>query len=139
MLQFSVKWASVAAVYVGLLAGMVPMLRQTDLSPSTLYAAGVGMFIGGAAALPFAAVNCVAALGAHSLTRGESFPVQFGTFAALSLPLGYAALRLLDRVFAPMGGFSAGHRELLLYGAFWLGSMLMAAVLMLITPASRTA
>lgn len=129
-MQFSVKWAAAAPVYVGMLLGVVMIARAAGSVVGGMLWAPLGLFMGGAVGLPAAAANLAVALGVAALLRGQPFAAQLAAFALGSALANLALLGALDRIFRPLGGLVHAGSDQLMYLAFCVAAVALAWLLM---------
>jgi hypothetical protein len=131
MVRFSIIWALACPAYVGMAAGVFIMLRNVARG---LPGIAIGLFFGGAMALPLCASNGAAAIATRWLTAGQPFAIQFAAFLLLAAGAYYLMLSGLNRLFRATGGIVHGSggwaRQLLFFGlsaalalAFMIGGL----------------
>jgi hypothetical protein len=129
MVRFSITLAAGCPVYVGMALGAFMMVRRGNpaLFP-------IGLFFGGAAALPLCASNGVAAIATRWLTAGQPFAIQFAVFVLLGAGAYYLMLSWLHRVLRTLGGLIHGRdgwaKHFLFFGAsaaLALAAMILAS------------
>ncbi|MEI9850884.1 MAG: hypothetical protein WDN24_08525 [Sphingomonas sp.] len=131
MIRFSIKWAVSGAVYAGVLLGAGTIVA-TRGGGGDAFGIGLGMFFGGAIALPLALTNLVSATAVSMLLREASFAFRFGCFALGSLMLYWPLLNWFDDTLRPVGGVidgTAGAIGHLLFFAASLGVSLACMAL----------
>lgn len=139
-MQFSVQWAGVSIVYVGMVAGCVGgwLTSGDDVGPTMrVFVALVTTLFGGGATIPFLLSNFAAALLARRVTSDRPFTKQFATFAALALGFGWIMLGWVDEALGPMGGLHLDASEVAKWGALQLAALALALILMRFAPTHR--
>ena len=127
MIRFSVKWASVGGVYAGMLFGVAMMVAQSGRIG--IMEITMGLFFGGAMALPLGACQVVGAL-VSGLVAGDAFLPRFIAFTIVSLGCYIAMLDWLDQGLLSMGGLLHGSDPYLGYLLFFAAGTTVSLICM---------
>ena len=129
--RFSIRLAIGGAVATGMAFGMLAMLwmgaKESGFNPLML---GLGLFFGGAMALPLALSHLIAGIAARALFRGSRFTTQFAAFAFFTLGAYVALLQWLDEATRMIGGILHGDAAMLRQLLFLAASLLVAWLFM---------
>ncbi|MBO9712044.1 hypothetical protein [Sphingomonas sp.] len=129
-MDFSVKWAGAGAAYAGMIFGVVMGLRLMPGPGGVM----IGLFFGGAMALPLVLTHWIAALTVGAALRGASFGAQFSAFAVAALLLDIGMVQWLNELFRSAGGLFGTPANWTAPMLFYLASLAVSLACMIVWP-----